>query len=67
MVTNDNTNISYSISDRGSRRMVLHRRSDGNLRRRNNPYSNHGSGAGGRQVGDCSMVAPELEEDISGG
>ena len=65
MVTNDNTNANYSIGDRRSRGVVLHRRSDGDLRRRNNPYSNHGSSSGGREVSDCSMVAPELEESIT--
>jgi len=64
MVTYDNTNTSYSISNRRSRRVVLDRRSDGDLRRRNNPYRNNGGSAGSRQVGDCSMVAPELEESI---
>ena len=45
--------------------MALDRRTDGNLRRSNNPYSNHGYGSGDREAGDCSMVAPELEDCIS--
>ena len=65
MVKNDLSNLTYSIGNRRSRRVVLDRRSDGNLRRRSNPYSNNGGSAGNRQVGDCSMVAPELEESIT--
>ena len=65
MVTNDLSNSIHGIGNRRSRRMVLDRRSNGNLCRRSNPYSNNGGSAGSRQVGDSSMVAPELEEDIT--
>ena len=59
------SDTNYSISNRRSCRMVLDRRSDGNIRGCNNPYSNHGGSAGSRQTGDCSMVTPELEEGLT--
>ena len=64
MVTNDNTYTSDCTVDRRSGSMVLDRRTDGDLCGGDSPYRNHGRSAGSRQVGDCSMVAPELEEDV---
>ncbi len=58
------SDTTYSISNRRSRRVVLDRRSNGNLRGGTNPYRNNGGSAGSWEVGDCSMVTPELEEDI---
>ena len=52
------------VSNRRNRSMVLNSRSDGNLCGSSDPDCDHGWSAGSRQVGDCSMVTPELEEDI---
>ena len=53
-----------SIAIAASRSMVLNRRSDGNFCWRSDPHCDYGWSPGSRQTGDCSMVTPELEEDI---
>ena len=62
----------YGISDfihrtinRGSGSMVLDRGTDCDIRRSSDPDHYHGYGSGDRQAGDCSMVAPELEDCFS--
>ena len=45
--------------------MVFNSRTYGDLCGSSNPDRDHGSSTGSRQVGDCSMVTPELEEDIT--
>ena len=51
--------------DRGSSSMVLDRGIDGDLCGGSDPDYYHGIGSGDREAGDCSMVAPELEDCIS--
>ena len=57
--------INNSTLDCGGRRMVLNRRTDGNLRGSSYPDRDYGGSTGSRQVGDCCLVTPELEENIS--
>ena len=61
----------YGISDfihrtinRRNSSMVLDRGTDCDIRRSSDPDHHHGIGSGDGEAGDCSMVAPELEEDI---
>lgn len=51
--------------DRDSRSMVLNRRTDGDICWSSDPHCDYGWGTGSRETGDCSMVAPELEEDVT--
>jgi len=59
------SNFIHSTLDRWSSSMVLDRGTDGDLCRSSDPDHNHGYGSGDRQAGDCSMVAPELEDCFS--
>ena len=60
----DLSNSNNGLIHCGSCGMVFYRGSDGNLCRCNHPHSDHGDCPRGGKVGDCGMVAPELEEDI---
>ena len=62
----------YGISDfihrtlnRGGRSLVLDRGTDGDLCGSSDPDCYHGYGSGDGEAGDCSMVAPELEDCFS--
>ena len=62
----------YGISDfihrtinRGSRSLVLDRGTDGDLCGSSDPDHHYGYGSGDGEVGDCSMVAPELEDCVT--
>ena len=58
------SDFNNGLVDCGSCGMVFYRGVDGNLCRSSDPDRNYGWGPGSRQVGDCCLVAPELEEDI---
>ena len=51
--------------NRGSGSVVLDSGTDGDLCGSSDPDHYHGIGSGDREAGDCSMVAPELEDCIS--
>jgi len=51
--------------DRGSRSVVLDRGTDRDLCGSSDPDCYHGYGPGDGEAGDCSMVAPELEDCFS--
>ena len=55
----------HSTVDCGSSSMVFDSRTDGNLCGSDYPHCNYGGRAGSWETGDCSMVAPELEEDVT--
>ena len=48
--------------NRRSSRMVFNSGTDGDICGSGNPDCDYGIGSGDRQAGDCSMVAPELED-----
>ena len=60
--TNGISNFIHSIIDRDSRSMVLDRGTHGNICGSSDTDRDHGHSTRDRQVGDCSMVAPELED-----
>ena len=64
MVNNDLSHSNHSTRDRGCGSMVLDSRTYGNLCRSSDPDRNYGRSTGSRQVGDCCLVTPELEEDL---
>ena len=59
------SNFIHRIINRGSSSMVLDRGTDGDICGGSDPDHYHGYGSGDRQAGDCSMVAPELENCFS--
>ena len=59
------SNVIHSTLDRIGRSMVLDRGTYGDLCRSSDPDCYHGYGSGDRQAGDCSMVAPELEDCVT--
>ena len=59
------SNFIHSTLNRNSSRMVFDRGTDGDLCGSSDPDHYHGYGSGDREVGDCSMVAPELEDCFS--
>ena len=59
------SNFIHRIINRSSGSMVLDRRTDGDLRRSSDSDRHHGHSAGDRETGDCSMVAPELEDCVT--
>ena len=59
------SNFIHRTLNRGSGSMVLDRGTDGDLCGSSDPDHHHGYGSGDRQAGDCSMVAPELEDCFS--
>ena len=59
------SNLIHRIIKRSSGSMVLDRGTDGDLCRSSDPDSYHGIGSGDGEAGDCSMVAPELEDCFS--
>ena len=48
--------------NRSGSRMVFNSGTDGDICGSGNPDCDYGIGSGDRQAGDCSMVAPELED-----
>ena len=62
---NDISNFIDRTFNRGSGSMVLDRGTDGDICGGSDPDHYHGYGSGDRQAGDCSMVAPELEDCFS--
>ena len=65
MVIDGLSNTINGTVDCGSGSMVLDRRTDGDLCGSSDPDCYHGIGSGDREVGDCSMVAPELEDGFT--
>ena len=59
------SNFIHRTLNRGSGSMVLDRGTDGDLCGSGDPDHHHGYGSGDREAGDCSMVAPELEDCFS--
>ena len=59
---NDISNFIDRTFNRGSGSMVLDRGTDGDICGSGNPDCDYGIGSGDREAGDCSMVAPELED-----
>ena len=59
------SNFINGIIDRRNSSMVLDRGTDCDIRRSSDPDHYHGIGSGDREAGDCSMVAPELEDCFS--
>ena len=59
------SNFIHRTLNRGSGSMVLDRGTDGDLCGSSDPDHHHGYGSGDREAGDCSMVAPELEDCFS--
>ena len=51
--------------NRSSSRMVFNSGTDGDICGSGDPDCDYGIGSGDRQAGDCSMVAPELEDCFS--
>ena len=64
-VENGLFNFIHSTRDRRDRSMVFDRGTNGDLCRSSDPDCYYGVGSGDRETGDCSMVAPELEDCIS--
>ena len=62
---NDISNFIDRTFDRGSGRVVLDRGTDCDICGSSDPDHYHGYGSGDREAGDCSMVAPELEDCFS--
>ena len=58
-------NFIHVTLDRVGSGVVLDRGTDRDLCRSSDPDCYHGCGSGDRQVGDCSMVAPELEDCVT--
>ena len=56
------SDIINGIIDRRNSSMVLDRGTDCDIRGGSDPDHYHGIGSGNREAGDCSMVAPELED-----
>ena len=56
------SNFIHRTLNRGSGSMVLDRGTDRDLCGSSDPDHHHGYGSGDREAGDCSMVAPELED-----
>ena len=63
--TNGISNFIHSIIDRDSRGMVLDRGTNGDICGSSNTDCDYGFSPGDRKVGDCSMVAPELEDGFT--
>ena len=59
------SNLIHRIINRSSGRMVLDRGTDGDLCGSSDSDHYNGIGSGDRQAGDCSMVAPELEDCVT--
>ena len=59
------SNFIHRTINRGSGSIVLDSRTDGDLCGGSDPDHYHGIGSGDRKAGDCSMVAPELEDCFS--
>ena len=56
------SNFIHSTLDRWGSSMVLDRGTDGDICGSGNPDLDYGIGSGDWETGDCSMVAPELED-----
>ena len=65
MVINGLSDTINRTIDRMRSSMVFDRRTDGDLCGSSDPHCDNGWSAGSRQVGDCSMVTPELEENVT--
>ena len=59
------SNFIHRTLNRGSGSMVLDRGTDRDLCGSSDPDHHHGYGSGDREAGDCSMVAPELEDSFT--
>jgi len=55
----------HSTGDRRNSSVVLDRGTDCDIRRSSDPDHHNGIGSGDGEAGDCSMVAPELENCFS--
>ena len=62
---NDISNFIDRTLNRNSSRMVFNCGTDGDICGSGNPDCDYGIFSGDRQAGDCSMVAPELEDCIT--
>ena len=59
------SNFIHRTLNRSSGSMVLDRGTDGDLCGSSDPDCYYGIGSGDGEAGDCSMVAPELEDCFS--
>ena len=59
---NDISNFIDRTFNRGSRSMVFDCGTSGDICGSGNPDCDYGIGSGDGEAGDCSMVAPELED-----
>ena len=55
-------NFIHGTVDRCGSRMVQYRGTHGDICGSSDPDRHNGIGSGDRETGDCSMVAPELED-----
>ena len=58
------SNFIHSTLNRNSSRMVFDRGTSGDLCGSGDPDRHNGHSTGDRKVGDCVMVAPELEDSF---
>ena len=58
-------NFIHGTLDRCSSRMVQYRGTHGDIRGSSDPDCDYGIGSGDGEAGDCSMVAPELEDSFT--